>query len=71
MIISLTRDAGDLATIISSGMRTTVAASVSAGLHAAERPDVKLVVCDPPHGSREDLATRLRQKQEAIRKRLS
>lgn len=60
MIISLTRDPGDLAAIISSGLRTTVAASVSAGLHAAERPDVQLVVCDPAPGSREDLAARLR-----------
>jgi hypothetical protein len=60
MIISLTRHAGDLAAIISSGLRTTVAASVSAGLHAAQRPDVQLVVCDPPPGAHEDLATSLR-----------
>jgi hypothetical protein len=60
MIISLTRDAGDLAAIISSGVRTIVAASVSAGLRAAEQPGVQLVVCDPAPGSREDLVTRLR-----------
>src|SRR5688572_23613906 len=46
MIVSVTRDPRDMAAIRASGVRATLAASVSAGLLAASRSDARLIVCD-------------------------
>jgi hypothetical protein len=55
MIVSVTRDPRDVMAIRESGVRATLAATVSAGLEAALRPEVRLIVCDVPvHRARND-----------------
>ena len=46
MIVSVTRDPRDVAAIQRSGVRATLAGTVSDGLQVAMRPDVRLIVCD-------------------------
>src|SRR5437868_6561981 len=46
MIVSVTRDPRDVAAIQASGVRSTPAPTFIAGLEAASRPEVRLIVCD-------------------------
>jgi hypothetical protein len=50
MIVSVTRDPRDVQVIRESGVRATLAPTFSAGLEAASRTDVALIVCDVPDG---------------------
>ena len=54
MIVCVTRDPRDVAAIRESGVRVTMAPTVSDGIEAASRPEVSLIVCDvagePGHG---------------------
>src|SRR4051812_34098364 len=60
MIVSVTRDPRDVMAIRESGVRATLAPTVSAGLEAALRPEVRLIVCDLAADARYDLGTKLR-----------
>src|SRR4051812_3326133 len=55
MIVSVTRDPRDMAAIRESGVRSTMAATVSLGLETASRPGVRLIVCDASPSSMADL----------------
>lgn len=60
MIVSVTRDPRDMMAIRESGVRATSAPTVSSGLEAALRPEIRLIVCDLGGDARYDLGTKLR-----------
>jgi hypothetical protein len=61
VIVSLTRDPGDLAAIRASGARTMLASSLDAGLLAASRQGVALIVCSTDGATQKRLVSELRE----------